>query len=69
MNIFSKLFKKEPKKPITATITTCSKHGVVKRFPISIVGGKQYDICWDCIGEFGSQYCKTETFELKAQEK
>jgi len=54
---------------MTATITTCSKHGVVKRFAISIVGGKKYDVCWDCIGEFGSQYCTTEIVTIEAQEK
>jgi len=69
MNLFSKLFNKKPQKPMTATITTCSKHGVVKRFAISIVGGKKYDVCWDCIGEFGSQYCTTEIVTIEAQEK
>ena len=56
-----KVFKKEPKQPITKKVVTCSKHGIVNNFAIRIVGGKKYDVCWDCIGEFGSQYCTTET--------
>lgn len=64
MNIFSKLFEK-PKKTYTARIVTCSKHGVVNNFAIHIAGGKDYDVCWDCIGEFGSQYCTSYTVEME----
>ena len=62
MNIFSKLFDK-PKQKIIQRIVTCSKHGVVHNFAISIVGGKEYWVCWDCIGEFGTQYCTVEIVE------
>lgn len=62
MNLFSKLFEK-PKQSYTKKIVTCSKHGVVNNFQIHIVGGKDYDVCWDCIGEFGSQYCTVSTKE------
>lgn len=68
MNFISKLFYK-PAQPITKKIVTCSKHGVLPNFTIHIVGGKDYDVCWDCIGEFGSQYCTTETIAIEAQEK
>ena len=68
MNFLSKLFNKS-KEPITKKIVTCSKHGIVPNFAISIVGGKNYDVCWDCLGEFGSQYCTTEVITIKAQEK
>ena len=61
------LFKK-PKEPIKVKRIVCKKHGVQPNFAIRIVGGKEYDVCWDCIGEFGSKYCTTETIELKAQE-
>ena len=68
MNFLSKLFY-TPTQPITKKVVTCSKHGIVSNFAISVVGGKKYDVCWDCIGEFGSQYCTTETITIKAQEK
>jgi len=68
MNFLSKLFYK-PTQPITKKVVTCSKHGIVNNFAISVVGGKKYNVCWDCIGEFGSQYCTTETITIKAQEK
>lgn len=64
MNIFSRLFKK-PKKSYTKKIVTCLKHGIVPSFAISVAGGKEYDVCWDCIGEFGSQYCTVKTIEIK----
>ena len=62
MNLFSKLFDK-PKQKIIQKVVTCSKHGKQPNFAISIVGGKAYDVCWDCIGEFGAQYCTTEIVE------
>ena len=68
MNLFSKLFY-TPTQPTTKKVVTCSKHGVVPSFAIHVVGGKDYDVCWDCIGEFGSKYCTTETITIKAQEK
>ena len=68
MNFLTRLFNK-PKDPIIKKIVTCSKHGVVPNFAIHLVNGKDYDVCWDCIGEFGSQYCTTETITIKAQEK
>jgi len=37
----------------------------VPSFAIHVVGGKDYDVCWDCIGEFGSQYCTVEIMEVK----
>ena len=64
MNFLSRLFDK-PKKSYTTKIITCSKHGIVNNFTISIVGGKDYDVCWDCIGEFGSQCCTTKTIEVQ----
>ena len=68
MNFLSKLFYKSTQ-PITKKVVTCSKHGIVNNFPIHVVGSKYYDVCWDCIGEFGSQYCTVETITIKAQEK
>jgi len=68
MNIFSKLFV-NTRPSYTKKIVTCSKHGIVSNFAISLVGGKDYDVCWDCIGEFGSQYCTSETITIKEQEK
>ena len=63
MNLFSRLFEKK-KQTYTKKIVTCSKHGVVNNFAIHIVGGKDYDVCWDCIGEFGSQYCTVQEIEV-----
>jgi len=68
MNFLSKLFYKSTQ-PITKKVVTCSKHGVVPNYVISVFGSRNYDICWDCIGEFGSQYCTVETITIKAQEK
>jgi hypothetical protein len=59
------LFSKKPKEPIKVKRVTCSKHGVVPNFAIHLVGGKDYDVCWDCIGEFGSQYCTVEEIEVE----
>lgn len=56
MSFLSKLFYK-PKQSYIKKTVTCSKHGVVPNFAISVVGSKDYDVCWDCLGEFGSQYC------------
>lgn len=64
MNFLSRLFDK-PKKSYTKKIVTCSKHGIVNNFQIRVVGSKDYDVCWDCIGEFGSQYCTTKTIEVQ----
>jgi hypothetical protein len=66
MKLFSKLFEK-PKKTYTKKIVTCSKHGVVPNYVISVFGSRNYDICWDCIGEFGSQYCTTQTIESEGE--
>lgn len=66
MNLLSRFFKK-PKKTYTKKIVTCAKHGIVPNFGIHLVGGKNYDVCWDCIGEFGSQYCTTEEIEIKGE--
>ena len=63
MNIFSKLFV-NPKPSYTKKIVTCSKHGVVPNFAISVVGRKDYDVCWDCLGEFGSKNCTSQTIEV-----
>lgn len=64
MGIFDKLFNK-PKKPMIKKIVTCSKHGIVPSFALHIVGRKDYEICWDCIGEFGSQYVTTQITEVE----
>jgi hypothetical protein len=61
------LFRKKPKEPIKVKKVTCSKHGLVNNFTIHIVGGKDYDVCWDCIGEFGSKYCTVEEIEVRGE--
>lgn len=58
------LFNK-PKEPTITKIVTCSKHGVVPSFHIHIVGGKDYDVCWDCLGEFGAKHCTVQLKETK----
>ena len=64
MNIFKKLFKKEPLKPILKMVTTCSKHGEIPNYTVKVID-REYAICWDCLGEFGSQYCTREMIEVK----
>lgn len=61
------LFKKPKAEPVMKKIVTCSKHGVVPNFTISIIGRKDYDVCWDCIGEFGSQYCTVVEEEINEE--